>query len=89
MLILNRQKSQSVIITTKSGEKIVVGILGEASNPEYGYAVSFEADDNVQIHREEQYNYFVKIGKIKDDSITFNTDPIPDYVLDKNINGNK
>lgn len=89
MLTLNRKIGQRIIIKTKSGEKIIMQVNGVANNPSHGYSFSFEANNDVKIHREEQYNHLVKIGKIKDKSVIFNENIIDYEELDAKFNGNK
>jgi carbon storage regulator len=50
MLVLTRKPDESVVITTESGEEIVVSILGVVGQQ---VRLGFDADDSVLINRAE------------------------------------
>lgn len=50
MLVLSRQRDQDVIITTKSGERIIVTIVDIRGDK---VRMGFTADESVAIHRRE------------------------------------
>jgi carbon storage regulator CsrA len=50
MLVLTRKPDESVVITTESGEEIVVSILGVVGQQ---VRLGFDADDSVIIDRAE------------------------------------
>ena len=52
MLVLSRQRDESVIITTKSGEQIVATVVEIRGDK---VRLGFSADISVEVHRQEVY----------------------------------
>lgn len=50
MLLIDRKKGTSVLITTESGEEIKITIIGHDS---FGVKLGFDADKKIKILREE------------------------------------
>ncbi len=61
MLVLSRKATKKVIITTASGEQIVVCLLDVRG---YKARIGFEAAGTVSIHRQEVYDAILKQRKI-------------------------